>query len=147
MITPVSGFGGLVTIHCTRPNLKVQIVGDLLRSAVPEAANFAQGGDAANIFDNLVSFLARTTSIDFAPEDSLLSDDVRALQEFWALASLPVVDYRVIWDAFVLLNLDIHNEWMEALNSTIPAAVASPPELMPGAAQSDDPKPKARAKN
>lgn len=131
----MSSFNGQVTFTCTRPNLKVQIIRDLLRSAVTEAARFPPDSDAERIFDNLSQFLGRTTAITFGV-DSEKRPEIAALRDFWTLAQSGA-NYREVWDAFILLSLDAHNEWMEALNETIPADLAAPAELRPEAG--DDP--------
>lgn len=122
-------FDGNVQFDCTPPNLKSLIVRDGLTRAVPESASFAPGSQPAAIFDNLVDFLARTRSVSVANDYDGVG---REIGEFWNFAASSV-DYRAIWERFIMLPVEIHNAWFDAIGATIDPRLLAPPEVQPGA--------------
>jgi hypothetical protein len=125
-----SAFNGQVQFDCTPPNLKTLVVKDGLERAVPEFATFVKGSQPDFVFNNLVDLLGRTRSIKFI--DIGLDADAEALQAFWAFAS-NTIDYRAIWNEFLLLPVIVHNEWFEAVAASIDPRLLAPPEVQPNA--------------
>jgi hypothetical protein len=125
-----SAFNGQVQFDCTPPNLKTLVVRDGLERAVPESAQFPVGSQPNFVFNNLVDMLGRTRSIRFI--DVGLSPDVELLQSFWELA-LNTIDYRLIWNEFLMLPVEVHNEWFEAVAAAIDPRLLAPAEVQPNA--------------
>lgn len=128
-MTSHSAFDGSVTFECTPPNLKSLIVRDGLTRAVPESASFVPGSQPAAIFDNLVDFLARTRSIGTMPD---AGDIALQLGAFWEFACVST-DYRAIWEHFIMLPVEIHNAWFDAIQATIDPRLLAPVDVQPGA--------------
>jgi hypothetical protein len=125
-----NAFNGQVQFDCTPPNLKTLVVRDGLERAVPESAMFLVGSQPNFVFNNLVDLLGRTRSIHFI--DIGLDPDAEALQSFWAFAS-NTIDYRAIWNEFLMLPVVVHNEWFEAVAAVIDPRLLAPAEVQPNA--------------
>lgn len=107
---------------------------DRLTEAVPGAAAFKPGSQTATIFENLAAFLAQTDTIEFVDE---LPFEAQGLAQFWALAA-DSRDYAAVWDAFLKhVQIDAHNEWLDAINHAIPEAYRAPDFVQPGADLTD----------
>lgn len=138
-----SALNGQVTFDCFPAGLKTLVVKEALEAAVPEAALFAPGSDSANIFSHLVDFLGQTRGIEFNID---LDEDAVGLQAFWLLTQ-DTTNYRRIWEAFLLLSISVHNEWLEATASTIDPRLLAPPEVQAGLPETtDDPVKKKKSK-
>ncbi len=125
-----NAFNGQVQFDCTPPNLKTLVVRDGLERAVPESALFVPGSQPFAVFNNLVDMLGRTRYINFI--DVGLSPDAEALQAFWVMSS-STTDYRRIWDEFLMLPVEAHNEWFDAVQASIDPRLLAPPEVQPNA--------------
>lgn len=139
-MTTVTKFNGAVTFHVHPRTLQNLVMQDRLLEAVPEAAAFKPGSQTATIFENLGAFLAQTDAIEFAEE---LPFEAQGLDEFWTLAK-DSRDYVAVWAAFIKhVQIDAHNEWLDAVNHAIPEAYRAPEFVQPGA-DTSDPKSKRR---
>lgn len=125
-----NAFNGQVTFDCTGENLKTLIVRDGLQRAVPEYLTFLFDTPPFTLFGNLVEFLGKTRSITFI--DIGLTADVESLQAFWEFASKSI-DYRAIWEQFIMLPVEVNNEWSEAIQGVIDPRLLAPLEVQPGA--------------
>lgn len=125
-----SAFNGQVQFDCTPPNLKSIVVKEGLERAVPEWVTFPTDSSVYVLFTNLVEFLGKTKSITFI--DIGLSEDAEGLQTFWKFASKSM-DYRAIWNEFMLLTVDVNTEWFNAVSAVIDPRLLAPAEVQPGA--------------
>jgi hypothetical protein len=134
-----SAFDGAVTFDCTTPNLKTLVIRDQLGLAVPEHVTFLPGSQGDILFQNLTTLLGRTKTITFTAGDP--PPELQALTAFWEMAS-GSVDYRRIWDEFLYLSLNVHNEWLRAIEAADNIRLLAPAEVQPGApdpeAETDD---------
>ena len=125
-----SAFNGQVQFDCTPPNLKTLVVRDGFVIAVPESALFVPGTQTAAIFNNLIDFLGRTRAITFV--DIGLGEDAEALQLFWSISQI-TTDYRKLWEQFILLPVEVHNEWFDAIQGVVDPRLLAPEVVQPGA--------------
>lgn len=124
--TAYSAFDGQVTFSVSKPTLRGLVIEDALRGIVQAK----KGSDTERLVENLALFLDRTKGMTFnlsaEPHPSAL-----AFQLLWTVAQTG--DLKATWEAFLNLDLDEHNAWLDALRAGNRAGLNAPPDVQPDA--------------
>lgn len=105
---------------------------------VPECLTFEQGSSTNTFFVDLLEFISRTQSITLI--DGVEADDtLLELMNFWQEHGRSA-HYRATWEAFLLCNQVIHDEWAVALNESdaAQAQLKAPALIRPNAPTDDE---------
>lgn len=125
--TTYSAFDGQVTFAVSKPTLRGLVIEDALRGAVGQVG---KGTDTERLIENLALFLDRTKGMTFnLPEEPHPS--ALAFQLLWTVAQTG--DLKATWEAFLNLDLDEHNAWLDALRAGNRAGLNAPPDVQPNA--------------
>jgi len=127
----IPSFNNRVIFECTgESTMRLRVVREGMRRAVPEWVQFPPDSDTATLFANLIQFLGRTKSVIFRPEEN--DPTICELASFWEFAN-GNSDYRAIWNAFLMLDEQINNEWIKPINAADDIRLKAPADVQPSA--------------
>lgn len=125
-------FDGRIAVDLTTgETMKLVALRKNLIVAVSEIATWNKEDEYFSLFANLVLILGRTRSVkvvDPSESDPVICD----LMRFWEFASNSN-DYRAIWNAFLMLDIAVNEEFVAVINRVDAGILKAPKLVQPGA--------------
>ncbi|MAS33548.1 MAG: hypothetical protein CL610_06050 [Anaerolineaceae bacterium] len=163
MASKFTCFDGQVTFHCTYQSLESLIVREAIDLALPDLAEVRKASVALSadqpsdqskeqpepsqretIFANFRSFVGDTPRIDFKLRKDA-DPDLIDFRDWWQFAENNS-DYAAVWKRFLQqVNLNIHDQWNDAIGNAIPARLLAPRDVQPDAPDDEALDPNASA--